>query len=97
MDKHLDGAWDIFWIKSGNDTFIAFQMKAFGTKKNSNYMHGLKSAILPFLKNCQFITDKWDNFKKPLVELKKIFLFWHRMNLSKAWSVELEVGIFLAN
>ena len=24
MDKHLTSTWDIFWIKSANDTFIAF-------------------------------------------------------------------------
>ena len=32
-NKHLDGAGDIFWIKSCNETFVALQMKAFGTKK----------------------------------------------------------------
>ena len=31
MDKHLDGAWDKFWIKSQNGTFIALHMKAFGS------------------------------------------------------------------
>ena len=29
----LDKAWDIFWIKSNNGTFIAPQMKSFGPKK----------------------------------------------------------------
>ena len=32
MYMHMDGAWDTFWIKSQNGTFIAFQMKAFGPK-----------------------------------------------------------------
>ena len=31
--------------------------------------------------------------QKPSVKLKKIFLFWHRMNPSKAWNVELEACI----
>ena len=43
LDKHLDGAWDKFWIQSQNGTFIALQMKAFGPKI---FMQGLKSAIL---------------------------------------------------
>ena len=34
--------------------------------------------------------------QKALGEIKKIFLFWHRMNPLKAWNVELEAGIFLA-
>ena len=51
-------------------------------------MHGLKSAILT-------IFQKWQNGTfYSLGVIKKIFLFWHRMNSSKAWSVELEVGIF---
>ena len=33
MDMHMDGAWDTFWIKSQNGTFIALQMKSFGPKK----------------------------------------------------------------
>ena len=32
MYQHLDGLWDIFWIKLDNDTFTALQMKAFGSK-----------------------------------------------------------------
>ena len=56
MDKLLDGAWDIFWIKSGNDTFIALQMKAFGPKKISNFMQGLKSAILAIFQKRQIDT-----------------------------------------
>ena len=33
LDKHLDRAWDIFWIKLLNCTFLALQIKAFGPKK----------------------------------------------------------------
>ena len=40
--------------------------------------------------------NKGDNLKKPSMELKKIFLFWHCMNPSKTWSIKLEAGIFLA-
>ena len=55
MNKLLDSASDIFWMKSSNDTFIAFQIKAFGTK-NSIYMHRLKSAILAFfLKSAEYL------------------------------------------
>ena len=30
--KHMDGARDIFWIKSLNGTFLALQKKAFSPK-----------------------------------------------------------------
>ena len=33
INKHMDGARDIFWIKSLNGTFLALQIKAFGPKK----------------------------------------------------------------
>ena len=33
MDKHVDSARDIFGIESDNDTFIALQMKVFGSQK----------------------------------------------------------------
>ena len=46
MDNHLDRAIDIVWIKSQNDTFIALQMKTFIQNKISNFMNGLKSALL---------------------------------------------------
>ena len=32
IDKHMDGARDIFWIKSLNGTFLALQIKSFGPK-----------------------------------------------------------------
>ena len=32
INKHMDGARDIFWIKSLNGTFLALQIKAFGPK-----------------------------------------------------------------
>ena len=51
LDKHLDGAWDKFWIKSQNGTFISLQMKAFGPKKfklHTRVKINLKSAILAF-------------------------------------------------
>ena len=43
INKHMDGARDIFWIKSLNGTLIALQIKAFGPKI-SNFMQGLKKA-----------------------------------------------------
>ena len=30
IEKHLDGAWDTFWLKSLNGTFTLQQKKAFG-------------------------------------------------------------------
>ena len=33
INKHMDGAGDIFWIKSLNGTFLALQIKSFGPKK----------------------------------------------------------------
>ena len=32
VNKHMDGARDIFWIKSLNGTFLVLQIKAFGPK-----------------------------------------------------------------
>ena len=44
MDKHLDGAWDKFWIKSQNGTFIALQMKAFVKTKKIKFHAGVKKC-----------------------------------------------------
>ena len=33
LDKHLDGAWDSFWLKLQYGSFIALQRKAFGPPK----------------------------------------------------------------
>ena len=33
LNMHMDGAWDTFWIKSQNGTFLGLQMKSFGPKK----------------------------------------------------------------
>ncbi len=54
MDMHMDGAWDTFWIKSQNGTFIALQMKSFGPKKIQISSTGKK---VPFW---QFFRMGWD-------------------------------------
>ena len=54
MDMHMDGAWDTFWIKSQNGTFIALQMKSFGPKKFQISSTGKK---VPFW---QFFRIGWD-------------------------------------
>ena len=54
MDMHMDGAWDTFWIKSQNGTFIALQMKSFGPKKFQISSTGKK---VPFW---QFFRMGWD-------------------------------------
>ena len=33
INKHMDGAGDIFWIKSLNGTFLTLQIKSFGPQK----------------------------------------------------------------
>ena len=50
-DKHLDGAGQslrhfLDKVKEWHFTLIAPQMESFGPQKNSNSMHGSKSAIL---------------------------------------------------
>ena len=56
VNKHMDRARDIFWIKSLNGTFLALQIKAFGTK---NFWFSCMGKKVPFwqclkiLKNCQ--------------------------------------------
>ena len=56
INKHMDGAGDIFWIKSLNGTFLALQIKAFGPKKFWFSCTGKKVPFWQFLKilkNCQ--------------------------------------------
>ena len=49
-------------------------MNMFG--KKMIFMHGLKSAILAFLKNCQNCkADKWDYLKKGSCDFKNSFYF----------------------
>ena len=55
MDKHLDGAWDIFWIKSDNDTFTALQMKAFGPPNYINIPRVQKGHFAVFEKLPVFV------------------------------------------
>ena len=56
INKHMDGAGDIFWIKSLNGTFLALQIKAFGPKKFWFSCMGKKVPFWQFFrifKNCQ--------------------------------------------
>ena len=47
--KHMDGAWDMFWIKSLDGTFKALQKKYFGPKKFwITYMGQKVPGLLPF-------------------------------------------------
>ena len=56
INKHMDRAGDIFWIKSLNGTFLALQIKSFGPK---NFWFSCMGKKVPFwqflknLKNCQ--------------------------------------------
>ena len=67
MDMHMDGAWDTFWIKSKNGTFIALEIKSFGPKKIKYH---------PRVKKCHFGNFSewaWMALKNPSQELKKYF------------------------
>ena len=49
MDKHLDGAWDIFWINPDIDTFLVLQMKflfLYWHRKNSSNVELSRSVYL---------------------------------------------------
>ena len=50
MDMHMDGAWDSFWIKLQNGTFIAFQMKSFGPKNFQISSMGKKVPLWQFFR-----------------------------------------------
>ena len=50
VNKHMDGARDIFWIKSLNGTFLALQTKAFCPKKFWFSCMGKKVPFWQFLK-----------------------------------------------
>ena len=55
INKHMDGAWGTFWIKSLNGTFIVLQMKAFGPKKIQISSTGKKVPFWQFFRmgsNC---------------------------------------------
>ena len=56
VNKHMDEARDIFWIKSLNGTFLALQIKSFGPKKFWFSCMGKKVPFWQFFrifKNCQ--------------------------------------------
>jgi hypothetical protein len=56
-------------------------MKAFGSKKISNFMQGLKSAILAIFQNGPGMTVPCQcGHQESLTGIKKIFLFWVPMN-----------------
>ena len=56
INKHMDGARDIFWIESLNGTFLALHIKSFGPK---NFWFSCMGKKVPFwqffriFKNCQ--------------------------------------------
>ena len=50
MDMHMDRAWDTFWIKSQNGTFIALQMKSFGSEKFQISSTGKKVPLWQFFR-----------------------------------------------
>ena len=64
MNMHMDGAWDKFWIKSQNGTFIALQMKWFGPKKFQILSTGKK---VPFW---QFFRMGWDGIQRANITKK---------------------------
>ena len=62
----MDGARDIFWIKSLNGTFLALQIKAFGPKNFDFHA---------WVKKCHF--GNFSEFSK----IAKMALFYPRMKI----------------
>ena len=71
INKHMDGARDIFWIKSLNGTFLALQIKAFGPKFFWFSCMGKKVPFWQFLKIG--FSQNW------LARFQKFFSFWDRI------------------
>ena len=78
LNPGFDRPWKKLWIFFVNGTFIMPQKKSF-SKKNLNFMHGFKSAILAEWKNCQNGTFE------PVHEIQIFFwpkdYFWGIMNV----------------
>ena len=63
MDKHLDRALDLFWIKSLNGTFLVLQIKAF-RPKNFKFHAEVKKCHFgnfSFLAKWHFWTCAWNS------------------------------------
>ena len=52
INPGFGGSWHMLWICYGYFFLLSFSYR-FKSQKNSNFMHGFKSAILEKLKNCQ--------------------------------------------
>jgi hypothetical protein len=60
-------------------------------KTQTNFMHGLKSAILAiFLKRLGWLCPVSATLKKVIMVFEKLILFRVPMNISKDWKAKLE-------
>ena len=93
-DKHLDGAGQslrYFLDKFKQWHFHSSSNEVIWLKKISNYMQGLKSAILAIFSDrarmavpCQY------GPQESLVGFQKLFLLWVPMNSQQCWKAKLE-------
>ena len=68
-------SWDIFWINSNNGTFIALQMKSFGSK-NFKLHAGVKKCHFDNLSDRAGMTGLVSTtLKNPLLDFKNYFCF----------------------
>jgi hypothetical protein len=62
LSTNLNGARGTLGIKFTKAYSLSLQMKSFWPKKNSNFMHGLKSAILAFFQK----SADWMDWPSPV-------------------------------
>ena len=67
LDKHLDRAWDIFWIK-----------KVFGPKQNFIFHAAVKKCHFQGWDGCSLLVHT--SPQKLIITYEKLFLFWIPMN-----------------
>ena len=97
-DKHLDGAGRslrIFWINSNNDTFIALQMKSFGSKKIKLHAGVKKCHFGNFSDRAGMAVQCQCGPQESLTGFQKFFLHWVPMNSQQCQKAKLERPHFL--
>ena len=104
MDMHMDRSYETFWIKSKNGTFIALQMKSFGSKNFQISSTGKKVS------SWQFFRMDWNDralsgwpSRLPHRNWKIIFVsimrFCYSVHCSASWCimVNLRCSLHLVN
>ena len=72
INKHMDGARDIFWIKSLNGTFLALQIKAFGPK---NFWFSCMGKKVPFWQFLKILKNSQNGTFLPMHENQNLFMW----------------------